>query len=60
MSGASGATGQQPEWADSTTKWFGRGCSLLGGTNVRDELKDQIDQMTKNAWTATLSALSGM
>src|SRR5204863_8173789 len=42
LSGASGATGQQPGWADTTTKSFGRACSALGGTSVRDELKDQI------------------
>ena len=60
MSGASGATGRQPEWADRTTSMFGRGCSLLGGTSVRDEIQNQINEMTKNLWSTTLGALSGM
>jgi hypothetical protein len=57
LSGASGATGQQPGWADSTTKGFGKACSALGGTSVRDELKDQIDEMTKNLWATAISSL---
>lgn len=60
LSGASGATGRQPEWADKTTKMFGRACSALGGTSVRDEIKDQIDEMTKNLWQASIGALSGL
>jgi hypothetical protein len=60
LSGASGATGKQPAWADTTTKSFGRACSALGGTSARDEIKDQIDQMTQNLWTTTIDALSGM
>jgi len=60
LSGASGATGQQPEWADQTTSMFGRGCSLMGGTSVRDEIAGQINQMTKDLWTTTIGALSGM
>lgn len=60
LSGASGATGRQPEWADRTTSMFGRGCALMGGTSVRDEIAGQIQEMTKNAWTATIGALSGM
>jgi len=57
LSGASGATGQQPGWADKTTKAFGRACSALGGSSVRDEIKDQIDEMTKNLWATTIASL---
>ncbi|MBI3855957.1 MAG: hypothetical protein HY293_09740, partial [Planctomycetes bacterium] len=60
LSGASGATGKQPAWADKTTKTFGRACSALGGTSVRDELKDQIDEMTKDLWSASINSLAGM
>jgi hypothetical protein len=60
LSGASGATGRQPEWADRTTSMFGRGCSMMGGTSVRDEIAGQIQEMTKDLWTSTISALSGM
>ncbi|HZE96798.1 MAG TPA: hypothetical protein VE981_07215 [Planctomycetota bacterium] len=60
VSGASGATGQQPGWADKTTKTFGRACGALAGTNVRDELKDQIDEMTKNAWATAISSMMGL
>jgi hypothetical protein len=60
LSGASGATGRQPEWADRTTSMFGRGCALMGGTSVRDEIAGQIQEMTKDLWSSTLGALSGM
>jgi hypothetical protein len=60
LSGASGATGRQPQWADQTTTMFGRACGVLGGTTVRDEIKGQIDEMTKNLWTASISSLSGL
>jgi hypothetical protein len=60
LSGASGATGRQPEWADKTTSMFGRGCALMGGTSVRDEIAGQIQEMTKNLWNSTIGALSGM
>jgi hypothetical protein len=60
LSGASGATGRQPAWADTTTKGFGKACSALGGTSVRDELKDQIDEMTKNLWLTAIDSLAGM
>jgi hypothetical protein len=60
LSGASGATGRQPEWADRTTSMFGRGCAMMGGTSVRDEIAGQIQEMTKDLWTSTISALSGM
>jgi hypothetical protein len=56
LGGASGATGQQPGWADKTTKTFGRACSALGGSNVRDEIKDQIDEINKNLWAAAIGA----
>lgn len=59
LSGASGATGQQPSWADKTTKSFGRACSALGGSTVRDEIKDQIDEMTKNLWATAISSMMG-
>jgi hypothetical protein len=60
ISGASGATGKQPGWADNTTKTMGRACGALAGTTVRDELKDQIDGMTKDLWTTTINSLAGM
>jgi hypothetical protein len=60
LSGASGATGKQPGWADNTTKTFGRACSAMAGTSVRDELKDQIDEMTKDLWSSTINSLAGM
>jgi hypothetical protein len=60
LSGASGATGRQPAWADQTTSMFGRACGVLGGTTVRDEIKAQIDEMTKNLWTASINSLAGL
>jgi len=57
LGGASGATGRQPPWADKTGKMFGKACSALGGTSVRDEIKDQIDEMTKNLWESAIASL---
>jgi len=60
LSGASGATGRQPEWADDTSRWAGRACAAVGGVNIRNELNDKINEMSKNLWTATIASLSGL
>ena len=59
LGGTSNETGNQPEWADTTTKWYGRGCALVGGTNVRDEIMSKIEDMKKAAWKSAIAALGG-